>query len=309
MRLLLALALAAQAGFWNRVADPLRPAREHFDAGRYRETIAALAPQELQKLRRSVQPKAYAMLGESHERLGEAEQALSVYQLSSKIFPKDLMLTTRLARLLHASGLEEQALPLYEKVLAAEPGDTWANLGLAQIDHALGFLDRSAERYELALEGELKDHAGIWRDYAEVLLARRDYATAEAASRRSLQLLPTAESRVTLALALRGRGGIEQALAELEPLKGPEHQRMKALWLLEAGRPADADAAAVALLAADAGDSLAHYVRGRAALAEGKRDAARAEFELAAKNGKTAKTAPFVAEVSARLARALESKP
>lgn len=306
MRLLLILALAAHAGFWNRVADPLKPAREHFEAGRYRETIAALSPQELQKLRRSLQPKAYAMLGESYERLGDAEQALSIYQLSTKIFPQDLKLTTRLARLLHASGLEEQALPLYEKVLVAEPGDTWANLGLAQIDHALGFLDRSALRYELALEGELKDHAGIWRDYAEVLLGRRDFATAEAASRRSLQLLPTAEARVTLALALRGRGLLEDALAELEPLQAPEHRRMKALWLLEAGRPAEADAIAAGLLAGDAADSLAHFVRGRAHLAAGRRDAAKTEFLLAAKQGKNGKTAPFVAAVSARLAAALE---
>lgn len=291
--LLLLLALPLSAGFFNAGEGALIQAREAFDAGRYDKVISELSPANVQRMRGFYQKQAYAVLGEAYERLEHPEKALSVYQLAVSLYPKDIELTTRLARLLHASGLDAQAQPLYEKVLAVQPSNTWANLGLAEIDRALGFIDRAAVRYELALEGELSGSPAVWRDYAEVLLRQRDYVTAEAAARKSLELDADVESRVVLAFILRAAGKLPEALAELE---ATPHDRLRALWLLEAGRHEEA-----AKLASGS-DPLERYVRARAALKAGRKEDAKRELEALARSGRLA---PFSAEVAAKALKSL----
>lgn len=296
--LILSLALSycgmpVEAGIWNAGEGGLISARENFNAGRYDRVITDLTPATVQRMRGFYQRQAYALLGEAYERLESPEKALSVYQLAVKLYPKDIELTTRLARLLHASDLDAEAQPLYEKVLAAQPGNTWANLGLAEIDRALGFLERAAGRYELALEGELAGSATVWRDYAQVMLEQRDYATAEAAARKSLALDASDDTRVVLGFILRAQGRLDEALLQAE---ATPHARLRALWLLEAGRFEQA-----AKLAVGPG-AIERYVRARAALRAGRSDEARRELEALSQAGKTS---PFVTEVAAKALKSL----
>jgi tetratricopeptide (TPR) repeat protein len=148
--------------------------------------------------------------------VGHLDNALGVYQLGVQLYPKDLNLLTELGLLLHRSKLEEQAEPMFQKVLKIHPNNAAAHIGLGEIDHALGFLERSAEHYEKALE-TMSDHAGIWADYAEVLISARDYKTGELAARRALLLSENADARVDLARALRGEGRLDERSSSCAP--------------------------------------------------------------------------------------------
>ena len=249
--------------------------------------IASLPSGAMQKLHRKNLARATLLLAASYERSHRLDKALSVYQLGIKLYPNDIPLLAGLAELYHASHLEEQAQPLYNKILAAEPKNTTAHLGLASINHTLGLLDKSAQHYEEALE-QLKDNAAIWRDYAEVLYAQREYKTAELAIERSLALSPQIlDSNLDLAFIQRAQGRLPDALATLEKvlaLTGNQIEILSAysLWLLEAGNPAQAMVQAELILKNAPADPLGRWIRGRLHLASGRSDLAAKDFAVAA---------------------------
>ncbi|MDE2143178.1 MAG: tetratricopeptide repeat protein [Elusimicrobia bacterium] len=277
--LLLAALLAAPgaARAWRLFGEPsdgkVRPVQELNDAGKPRAVLAALTPEFLQTLRGTDLRQAYILMGDSHDKLGKPDQAISDYQLGVTLFPKNVDLLSRQGMLLHREGLDQQARPLLLRVLAIEPNHGLAHQGLAEIDRKLGFLDRSASHYEIALEAADK-RADLWRDYAEVLLAMRDDRTADLALRRALQLDPkNPEAHVLFAFARRARNDYPAALSALDDAAalgaGEGAQRAKALFLLEAGRLDEAAAQAELVLRAVPGDGAALWVLGRVKLARG----------------------------------------
>jgi superkiller protein 3 len=287
----------------------LKDSQRRYAMGDYQGVIEGLSPAAMQKLHPEDLALAYFYLGGSYERLGKLDRALGVYQLGVKLFPNDASLLTKLASLLHDTDLEEEARPLYEKVLQLEPDNAEAHKGLAEIDRALGLLDRSAEHYEKALE-TFGDQAGLWRDYAEVLLDQRDARTAELALRRALELAPEADSWIDLGFSLRAQGRIDDALSALDKaaLLAPGNagvMRTRALWLLEAGRTKDALAQAEAILGASPDDPLARWIRGSIRLSSGQEAAAAADFEAAAG---AEREAPFTSRLSAALLEAMEEE-
>lgn len=290
--------LAAPAG---RV-DPLEKQSRLFDLGRYSEVISALPSAAMQKLHGKNLARATLLLAASHERTHRLDKALSVYQLGIKLYPNDIPLLAGLAQLYHASHLEEQAQPLYNKILAAEPDNTTAHLGLASINHTLGLLDKSAQHYEEALE-RLQDNAAIWRDYAEVLYAQREYKTAELAIERSLALSPQIlDSNLDLAFIQRAQGRLPEALATLEKVLAltgnqPEILSAYALWLLEAGKTAQALAQAELILKNAPADPLGRWIRARIHLASGQRDLAAKDLAVAAESNPDS----FIAKTAAAL--------
>lgn len=295
---------AAPAG----LVDPLEKQSRLFDLGRYSEVIAALPSAAMQKLHRKNLARATLLLAASYERTHRLDKALSVYQLGINLYPNDIPLLAGLAELYHASHLEEQAQPLYKKILAAEPKNTTAHLGLASINHTLGLLAKSAEHYEMALE-QLKDNAALWRDYAEVLYAQREYKTAELAIERSLALSPQIlDSNLDLAFILRAQGRLGEALATLEKvlaLTGNQTEILSAyaLWLLEAGKPAQALAQAELILKSAPADPLGRWIRAKIYLASGKRDLAAKDLAAAAASNPDS----FVAKTAAVLLKQLKN--
>jgi tetratricopeptide (TPR) repeat protein len=289
LALAFALALAAApARAWRLFGEPsdgkIRPVQRLNDAHKPAEVLAALTPEFIQTLRGTDLRQAYVLQGDSHVALGRPAEALGEYQLGVSLFPKNVDLLTRLATLLHTNGLDEQARPLFETALRYEPRHWGAHLGLAEIDHRLGFLDRSADHYKVALEA-LNMRADVWCDYAEVLLALRETATAEVALRKALELDPRGwNPHLLLAFSRRDSGDLPGAVVELDAAlalgAGVGARRAKALYLLEAGRLEEARAEAAAILAAVPGDGAALWVRARVLLAGG--DAAGAGRALAA---------------------------
>lgn len=307
----LAAALAAPASaFLGLGGATMSAEREAYKAGRYAEVVSALTPERLQRLRRADQRDAYLFLAESHEHLGDPDKALGVYQVAAKLYPRDLTILTQLGNLLHRAGLEEQARPLFERVLEIHPNNAAAHLGLAEIDGHLGFLSRSADHYETALEAEEAPRASTWRDYAEVLLARRDVKTAELAAQRSLKLSREPETLAVLAQTRRADGRLADALATLDEAlafkdwaRAPEAALMKAVWLLEAARYDEALSLAEAALKNDEDDPLARWVRARVELKRDRFNAAVKDLEAAADAGKRA---PFVARAASALLQGLK---
>jgi tetratricopeptide (TPR) repeat protein len=306
--LLALLAAAAPVwGLWGPRSETITVLQKQFGAGRYDAVIAALDPDGLLKLRGDDLARGYSLLAASYELTGRLDKSLSNYQLAVQLFPRDRDFLERLARLLHHSGLDEQSRPLYEKLVRLYPENAPGHLGLAQIDHALGFLDRSADHYVAALSTRsaqgFAQSGDIWREYGEERYEARDYRAAEAAVRRALALNSgDAASGMDLALILRAMGRGDEALAELEGPSGAgrrEALRARALWLMEDGRAADAEAAAKALLRTAPDDALGLYVRARLALKAGRRAQARDWLRQAAAQGDSA---PFTAKVCAALA-------
>lgn len=273
--LLSLLLLPGPARAWRLWGEPsdkkIRPVQALFDAHRHAEVTAALTPDFLQTLRGTDLRQAYVLMGSSLDRLGRVDEAIGVYQLGVKLFPKNVDLLTRQGDLLHRTGLNEQARALYLKALVYEPKHFGAHLGLAEIDRRFGFLDRSASHYEAALE-TLADRADVWRSYADTLLAQRDWQTADLAIARALSLEPgNPDGHVLTAFARRGKGDLAGALAALDEAlaagAGVGARRAKALWYLEAGRPAEAAAEADRVLKESPGDEAALWARARAELA------------------------------------------
>ena len=285
----LALALAAApAGAWRLFGDPsdgkIRPAQRLSDDHKPTEVLAALTPQFLQTLRGTDLRQAYILMGDSHAALGREADALGDYQLGASLFPKNVDLLTRLATLLHRNGLDEKAKPLFQAALLYEPRHWGAHLGLAEIDKRFGFYDRAADHYEIAI-GVLSKNAGVWRDYAEVLLALHETVTADLALAKALALEPRSpDAHVLLAFVRRAHNppDIAGAVAELDAALALGADvgalRAKALFLLEANRLDEARAAADEVLRTVPGDGAARWVRARAFMSRGDEGAAGREL-------------------------------
>ncbi|MDD5301605.1 MAG: tetratricopeptide repeat protein [Elusimicrobia bacterium] len=287
---------------WGEASDKkIRPVQALSDAHKPAEVIAALTPDFLQTLRGTDLRQAYVLKGDNLDLLGRVDEALGVYQLGVKLFPKNVDLLTRQGDMLHRTGLDEQARVFYTKAIVYEPKHFGAHLGLAEIDRRFGFLDRSASHYETALE-TLDGRADVWRAYAETLLAQRDWTTAELAIARAIALEPkNPEGLILTAFAHRAQGDMTSALAALDEAlalgAGVGARRAKALWLIEAGRPDEALAEADRVLQESPGDAAALWARARAQLARGL--PAKAILEL------SPLTAPARLDFSARAARDL----
>ncbi len=303
--LLSLLLLAGPARAWRLWGEPsdkkIRPVQELSDANKPAEVIAALTPDFLQTLRGTDLRQAYVLMGDSLDRLGRVDEALGIYQLGVKLFPKNVDLLTRQGDLLHRTGLDEQARVFYLKAIVYEPKHFGAQLGLAEIDRRFGFLDRSASHYETALE-TLDGRADVWRSYAETLLSQRSWTTADLAIERARALDPNnPEGHVLTAFARRAQGDMTGALAALDAAlslgAGVGARRAKALWLIEAGRPAEASAEADRVLRESPGDAAALWARARAELARGRA----AEAVL----GLSPLTVPARLDFPARAARSL----
>jgi tetratricopeptide (TPR) repeat protein len=310
VKLALLLLLAAEASAWTwrlpwrePAEGKIRPVQALHDQNKSHEVVAALTPEFMQRLRGTDLRQAYVLRGENLDKLGRTDEAIGVYQLGVGLFPENVDLLTRQAGLLHRSGLHNRAKPLFERALLKEPKHAGAHLGLAEIYRDQSFLDQAATHYEAVLEERGRD-AAIWGEYAQVLLGQQDYKTADLALRQAVSLAAgDPQPRILLAFARRAQGDLDGAISRLDEAldlgAGVEVRRAKALWLVEAGRRAEAVKEAELVLKAAPGDVSALWARARVRLAEGRKaDALRDLSALIAASPKDSFPARAAAELS-----------
>lgn len=287
--------------------DPLKSRQELFDSGKYALVISQLQEDAIQELPRTDRARAYRLLGQSHERLGAIEKALSVYQLAEGLYPKDINILSDLAGLLHRNQLDERASSYYQRILDIHPNNATARLGLAEIAHTQGSLSSSAEHYEKALK-ELVSDPLAWRDYAEVLAERRDFKKASAAIHRSLDLAHDVDSLLDLALFDRRQGLLAEAYQWLEEAMRLAPGRMDlrlrhALWLLEDSQFQKSAQVIDRILQESPNNPLARWIRASIELRVGNREVARKDLTVAAQ---AQVEQPFVAQASAAMLAELQ---
>ena len=305
--LVLVLLLAAVPGraalslFREPSDGRIRPVQALADAGKPEDVLRTLTPEFMQTLRGTDLRQAYVLWGDALVVKRRLDEALGVYQLGVKLFPRNVDLLTRQAGILHQLGLDDQARPHFERALKYEPKHYGAHLGLAEIDRRNGALAGSAEHYEAALE-TLDSRAFVWRDYAEVLLAQRDWKTARLALAKARTLEPKDPDGWTLeGFARRAEGDLPGALEAIEEARklgaGIGALRALALWRLEAGKHQEALAAAAEVLREAPADAAALWTRARVELALGRPSRALEELGPLA--------APARQDLAGRAARAL----
>jgi len=307
LTLLLALPAAAE-----RAArpDPLASLQALLDAKRYDEVTLSLKGPALQKLSSRDLRRAYDVLGQGFEGLNQFDRALEVYQVGAAIFPKDINILTRLANLLHREGLDESAKPYFERILSIHANNASAHLGLAEAQAQLGFLDRAIGHYEAVLK-EWKVQPWIWRDFAETLARKREYARAVTAIQEALRLEPdNIDSLLDLAVFRHDEGRRTEALATLARAAEAAPKRrdlrlQEALWRLEAGELDRSHEIAERVLKEAPDEPLALWVRASVSLRQGRLPQAAQDLGRAA----AAKDSPFIAKTASAMLRALQPRP
>jgi tetratricopeptide (TPR) repeat protein len=303
--ILLLLQASPAAAFWTlRARDPLKEVSALFAAKNYDEVIKIVTPQFIAKLKTKNAAKAQWLRAESLAEMGRFSRALSVFELATKLYPRDQRLQLGFAELLRGSDLPKQAQAVFEGILRKDPASPQARLGLARTQQALGYYDRSAGNYRLALEDSSQArNPDVWRLYAETLSDSGRWDEAKTAVEKALSLRQDAAAYLDLALIQRSQGRLDAAIAALKearerPNASPALGRALGLWLLEAHKAPEALQEARKLLKTDPRDSLAHWVAAMADQSLGHLIDARREMRLAAD---FSEKTPFVAAVSQKI--------
>lgn len=286
-------------------------ARKLFDSGKYGEVIGKLSGTGIRKISRRRRAQAYELLGFSYERTGRLKDALALYQYAEGLYPKELNILSDLANLLHRIDLDERARPLYERVLRIHPNNAAAHMYLGQIFYKQGFWERAQAHYEHAL---IEWHGGaqLWREYADVLGKRRDYAGAIRAIQRALAIQENASALEDLAVFQRAINAPEAATTLLRARDlsdSPSSQqaiRLRlGLWLLADGRLEESLKEAETVLAARRDEPLALWLRASVNLRRGRFAIARPDLAAAAQAGRAG---PFIAQTAQAMLRQMGDK-
>jgi len=291
-----------------RREDPLKSARESFEAREYRKALDLLPDEGFVKLPRRVRAEAYHLKGLSYERAGQGEKALQIYQLAVGLYPKDLKLLTNLGNILNRVGLPERARPHFEEVLRIHPNNAGAHLGLGDIFRRLGFLQKAIFHYEKTLE-HWPDNPDIWRRYAEALSDAGQYGAAVNAAKKSLSFRRDTQGLAVLARNERLGGDAQEGYAQFDDALAltPEDASLlleKSLWLLEDGRLSDAKGLAENVIARTPEQPLAHWITGAISARNGDLKTARDSFKISAA---AAVTHPFIASAARAMLKELSA--
>lgn len=311
---LLILLLSGCATFAGRkeAAAKIAALREKAERGLYSEVVSELSEKAIAELPRRNRPEAYLLLGRSLRLTGDFGAALQVFELAEGLYPRNLNLITELATVLHQTGLDDRARPYFERVLKIHPNNAVSNSGIAEIYRAQGNLAASERHYRRALDEEGWDkNADLWRDYGEVLAARRRYDEGAAALEKAVALSGSADALLSLARVQRLRGRADEARAGLAAaiLHDPEREDailQRALWELEDGHLDAARASAELVLSADSKHALGRWIRASVHLRRGERELASADLAVAAA---AERTDPFTAQVSRAMLERLMGNP
>ncbi|OGR67255.1 MAG: hypothetical protein A2081_01275 [Elusimicrobia bacterium GWC2_61_19] len=303
--LLLLPALASPAGAFlfggasdKSAAAKLAQMSSSFERGNCEAVLESFPGFLAEKPSARLREEAYGYAGRCYERSGSADKAISIYKLALGLYPDNSFFTSRLAFIYNQAGFYSDAVPLFLKVLELKSDDVAANLGLARAYAALGFYAKAKTFYSLAVVLQDFSDTAVLREYAGVMLKKRDWPEAlfitkkGAAAAPAAAFWPLVEARV-----MAGQGDYYKALPLIEAAIRLEPSRQlrleRALYLLLAGLPKRAIEAADPELAVNRNDALAASVKGMALYLLGMKTDANAYFTVARGGG------PFTAAIAA----------
>ena len=283
------LAVSAQGfPFWKtKKTDALAQAKTLYSAGNYagaetelQRVLAGAADSETRK-------PAYWFLGQSQERLGKPDAALSTYQVAARIYSKDMQLLLALAGLYYRTGLLDRAEPVYRDMLKIDKGSFEAHIGLARTYARQGFFSRAEGQYKAALESMAVRDPELWAGYADCLLRQRKYQEAMLALEKPLAFRPSDADLWLLAARIRREQGQKSealGLIEKAALLAPQRKDIilrQALWLISDGKPNEGGGIALSVLQKEPGEPLASWAEALALISAGDKQAAVPYLEAA----------------------------
>ena len=154
-------------------------ARDLYSQGLYQQAIVELNAyiSKTKNVKRR-EARAYRLLGESYEQLGQYNKALDTYLEALEFHPKNVALLVAAANLYQKTELLDQAQSLYEKALHEEPTHLEALSGLAHNYHLIGFNAKARTIYEQFFKQNPQAEPLYRARYAQTFLAQRDYQQA-----------------------------------------------------------------------------------------------------------------------------------
>ena len=215
-------------------------ARDLFDAGQYEQAIGELSSYvyKTKNVKRR-EARAYRLLGQSYEQLGQPDKALEVYLEALEFHPRNVPLLLAAAQLYQNSDLFDQAQDLFERVLKEEPEELDALSGLAHNYHLVGFDSKSREVYDQFFKLNPTADPIYRARYAQTFLSQHKYEEAFGHITMALaQETNNPDFWFISAQALFGQNKIEEALKNLDTaltLAPARHDLLatKALWLYQ----------------------------------------------------------------------------
>ena len=257
-------------------------ARDLFNAGHYQEAITQLSAyiyKTKNVKRREV--RAYRLLGQSYEQLGNLSKALETYQEALEFHPNDVPLLLAAASLYRRTELNDRSLELYEHALSLQPNNQDVLAGVGEIYLATGYYAKARSYYEQLFKLNPQAQAVHRARYAQTFYQQKDYANAFINVTMALSETPdNPDFWLLSAKANRGLGRFNDALADLDTalLLAPNRadlEAYRALWLHQAKRYAESDWQARQILDKRPGNELALFVMAMNASSQGKHQQAK----------------------------------
>jgi tetratricopeptide (TPR) repeat protein len=273
-------------------------AEAYLDAGKLDEAYNALRT----ALLGNEKPSLLLELGEVELRRDHLNGARDAFRRVVEVDPGNDRAWAALGLLAARAADIASARDSLDKALQANGTLFEARVVRAQITLADGHPDTAVQEFQRALQVRPGDPwATGW--LGEAYLAAGDNATA-AARLRDATKAGQDEFSLALAEALRRLGSTDEALKVLDEAhqQGPEVAILRARCLLDAGKPAEAEAVLTSLVAAAPNNATAHYLLGYAMHAQGRWQEAVKELTVAA----SLPGAPAVAAEAVRLASATQ---
>ncbi|MBI4248643.1 MAG: tetratricopeptide repeat protein [Elusimicrobia bacterium] len=263
--------------------------------GQYEKAIQRLDSYLLRRLSKRSARAAYWTMGDCYKKLGRMDKALGVYQLAIKLHPKDRALLLAYGQLLVDAGLFNRAKSLFERVLRRRPHDVEANLGLGRVYDGLGLSGKAAGCYQIAVSRG-KVSASVHRRLSRALAGDNQYAAAEQAVLKAVEISPEADAWRDLAVFQQRQGRWEEALLSLGRAVALEPERKdlllrRALWLQKTGKTEESAAAAREILKNHPRNPLASWILALTDFKKGDAAASLENLESAASQ----KDAPYLA--------------
>ncbi len=158
------------------------------------------------------------LLGTAQLKAGRLSEALANLESAARLDPQDADVQYNLANGLKTAGRTEEAAAHYRAALSIndELADAHNNLGLILLKR--GEYQEAKRHFERTLEIE-PNHLRAYVNLGELCVKTGDYARAISYSERALALDPSLlNAHLSMALALRGLGRIDEALVALNRL-------------------------------------------------------------------------------------------